>query len=434
VRKAGKRRVERAMTMNVKIIKSAEDYEAAMARLSELMSLDPGADSKEENELELLALVIQDFERQTVPPVKADPIESILFRMDQMQLSRKDLIPYIGSISKVSEVLSRKRSLSLPMIRRLNRGLGIPADILIEDVETDCAVVEQEPEMDFTRFPLGEMLERGCFGDFDGNAQRLKEYAEDLVRKFMQDLMPRQASPAFLRAPMHQRGDRQANDMALKAWHMCVLRKARAVSVTRDYRRETITPDWLRELARLSSFDEGPKLARAYLARHGITLVIEKHFKRTFLDGAALLDGDRPIVALTLRHDRLDNFWFALLHELAHVARHLSSRVLRVHRRPGRQQSRKGRSGGRCHGRGGTDPPKSVGVPPRCGKHCSPKTPSPSPTRSACIRPSWQDVCATKQRTSVCFRSSSARRDRSARYWINERNSRTGKQARLTGS
>ena len=147
--------------MNVKIIKSAEDYEAAMARLSALMSLDPKANSKEENELELLALVIQDFERQTVPPVKADPIESILFRMDQMQLSRKDLIPYIGSISKVSEVLSRKRPLSLPMIRRLNQGLGIPADILIEDVETDSSVVDQEPEMDFTRFPLKEMLERG---------------------------------------------------------------------------------------------------------------------------------------------------------------------------------------------------------------------------------------------------------------------------------
>ena len=81
-----------------------------------------------------------------------------------MQLSRKDLIPYIGSISKVSEVLSRKRPLSLPMIRRLNQGLGIPADILIEDVETDSAVVDQEPEMDFTRFPLKEMLERGCLG------------------------------------------------------------------------------------------------------------------------------------------------------------------------------------------------------------------------------------------------------------------------------
>ncbi len=311
--------------MNVTIIKSAEDYEAAMARLSALMSLDPKANSKEENELELLALVIQDFERQTVPPVKADPIESILFRMDQMQLSRKDLIPYIGSISKVSEVLSRKRPLSLPMIRRLNQGLGIPADILIEDVETDSSVVDQEPEMDFTRFPLKEMLERGCFGDFEGNAQRLKEYAEDLVRKFMQDLLPKQVSPAFLRAPMHQRGDRKADEMALLAWRMCVLRQARAVNAVREYKHGTITPAWMRELAKLSTFDEGPKLAREYLARHGITLVIEKHFKRTFLDGAAMLDNDRPIVALTLRHDRFDNFWFALLHELAHVAKHLTA-------------------------------------------------------------------------------------------------------------
>lgn len=309
--------------MNVKIIKSAKDYEANMARLFELMSLDPKPNSKEENELELLALVIQDFERQTVPHVKADPIESILFRMDQMQLTRKELIPYIGSISKVSEVLSRKRPLSLPMIRRLNQGLGIPADILIEDVETDSSLVDQEPEMDFTRFPLKEMLERGCFGDFEGNVQRLKDYAEDLVRKFMQDLLPKRMEPAFLRAPLHQRGDRQADEMAILAWRMCVLRKAREVISTREYKHGTITPEWLRELAKLSAFDEGPKLAKEHLARHGITLVIEKHFKRTFLDGAAMLDNDRPIVALTLRHDRVDNFWFALLHELAHVAKHL---------------------------------------------------------------------------------------------------------------
>jgi HTH-type transcriptional regulator/antitoxin HigA len=311
------------MAMNVKIIKSAEDYEAAMARLSALMSLNPKPNSKEENELELLALVIQDYERQTVPAVKVDPIESILFRMDQMQLTRKDLIPYIGSISKVSEVLSRKRPLSLPMIRRVHQGLGIPADILIEDVETDSSVVDQEPEMDFTRFPLKEMLERDCFGDFEGNVQRLKDYAEDLVRKFMQDLLPKRMEPAFLRAPMHQRGDRQADEMAILAWRMCVLRKARETISTREYKQGTITPAWLRELAKLSAFDEGPKLAKEYLARHGITLVIEKHFKRTFLDGAAMLDNDRPIVALTLRHDRVDNFWFALLHELAHVAKHL---------------------------------------------------------------------------------------------------------------
>jgi len=310
--------------MNVKIIKSTEEYEAAMARLSALMSLNPKANSKEENELELLALVIEDFERQTVPPIKPDPIESILFRMDQMKLSRKDLIPYLGSISKVSEVLSRKRPLSLPMIRRLNQGLGIPADILIADVGTDSAVVDQEPEIDFARFPLKEMLERGYFGNFEGTNRHLKDYAEDLVRKFMQDLLPKQIGPAFLRAPMNQRGDRPTDEMALLAWRLCVIRHARAINIAKQYKHGSITPAWLRELAKLSSFDQGPRLAREYLARHGITLVIEKHFKRTFLDGAAMLDKDQPIVALTLRHDRFDNFWFALLHELAHVATHLT--------------------------------------------------------------------------------------------------------------
>lgn len=80
------------------------------------------------NELELLSLVIEDFERKTVPPAVVDPIEFIRFRMDQMGLSRKDLVPYIGLTSRVSEVLSRKRPLSLAMIRRLHRGLDIPLD------------------------------------------------------------------------------------------------------------------------------------------------------------------------------------------------------------------------------------------------------------------------------------------------------------------
>jgi HTH-type transcriptional regulator/antitoxin HigA len=77
-------------------------------------------------------------------------MESILFRMDQMKLSRKDLVPFIGSPSKVSEVLARKRPLSLSMIRRLHRGLDIPAEILIEDMSVDSAIVCQDPPMDFT--------------------------------------------------------------------------------------------------------------------------------------------------------------------------------------------------------------------------------------------------------------------------------------------
>lgn len=309
--------------MNIKVIKSSDDYAQAMARLTALMAFDPKNGSREDSELELLALVIEDYERRIVPPVVPDPVEAILFRMDQMKLGRKDLEAYIGSTSKVSEVLSRKRPLSLPMIRRLHRGLNIPADVLIGSAETGAEVIGEEPEMEYAKFPLKEMLDRNCFGDFKGNAQRLKDYAEDLVLKFMQDLLPKQAGPAFLRAPLHQRGTRDADGYALLAWRLCVIKKARANPTPRAYKKGIITAKWLKNLARLSAFEDGPRLAREQLGMAGITLVVEPHFKGTYLDGAAMLDEGRPIVALTLRHDRLDNFWFVLMHELAHVAKHL---------------------------------------------------------------------------------------------------------------
>ncbi len=309
--------------MNIKVIKSGNDYAQAMARFTALMTIDPKDGSKEDGELELLALVIEDYERKIVPPVAPDPIEAILFRMDQMKLGRKDLEAYIGSTSKVSEVLSRKRPLSLSMIRRLHSGLDIPADVLIGSAETSTQVVGEEPQMEYAKFPLKEMMERNCFGDFKGNVQRLKDYAEDLVLKFMKGLLPKQAEPAFLRAPLHQRGARDANAYALLAWRLCVIKNARAKPAPRDYKKGCITAKWLKDLARLSAFDDGPRLAKEQLGMAGITLVIEPHFKGTYLDGAAMLDGGHPIVAMTLRHDRLDNFWFVLLHELAHVAKHL---------------------------------------------------------------------------------------------------------------
>lgn len=308
--------------MKVKLIKNESDYATAMARLSALMAANPDAGSANENELDLLALVIEDYERKIVPPVVPDPIEAILFRLDQAGLTRKDLIPYIGSAPKVSEVLARKRPLSLTMIRRLHQGLGIPADILIGSAESAESVLEAS-DIDYTRFPLKEMLDRGCFGNFTGNANRLKDYAEDLMREFLRGLSPNPAEPVLMRAPLHQCGERRMDEAALLAWRLCVLKSAHAVDLSRDYKKGVITARWLRELARLSAFQEGPKLAREYLARAGIALVVEPHFKGTYLDGAAMLDQGRPIVALTLRHDRLDNFWFVLLHELAHVARHL---------------------------------------------------------------------------------------------------------------
>lgn len=309
--------------MNIKVIKQREDYAQAMARLSALMDLDlqPGGD--QENELELLALVIEDYERKVVPPPMPDPVDAILFRMDQAGLARKDLIPYIGSASKVSEVLSRKRPLSLAMIRKLHKGLGIPAASLISEEQAPQVSLADEPDMDYTRFPLKEMRERGYFDQIVVGARKLKDYAEELMGSFLQGLSPASLQPALLRAPLHQRGVRAMDGDALLAWRLCVLKKARAVELPNAYEKGVVTSQWLRDLAKLSALSEGPKLAREYLANAGIALVVEPHFKGTYLDGAAMLDQGRPIVALTLRHDRLDNFWFALLHELAHVAKHL---------------------------------------------------------------------------------------------------------------
>lgn len=117
--------------MEPRIIKTEADYEAALAHVATLMDAEPG--TAQERELELFALLVEQYEHEHFPIDPPDPVEAILFRMEQEGLSRKDLTTYIGSPSKVSEVLNRKRPLSLSMIRALNNGLGIPADVLLRE-------------------------------------------------------------------------------------------------------------------------------------------------------------------------------------------------------------------------------------------------------------------------------------------------------------
>ncbi len=119
-----------------KVIKNETDYEAALARIDELMNADPG--TAEGDELELLVTLVEMYEEKTHPIDLPDPIDAIKFRMDQMEMKPKDLIPFIGSRSKVSEVLSRQRSLSITMMRKLHEGLGIPAEVLLKETGQDC--------------------------------------------------------------------------------------------------------------------------------------------------------------------------------------------------------------------------------------------------------------------------------------------------------
>jgi len=94
--------------------------------------MDARPNSEEEEELELLSFLVEQYEEAHFPIDLPDPVEAIKFRMEQEGLSRKDLTKYLGSLSKVSEVLAGKRSLSLAMIRSLNDGLRIPAEVLLQ--------------------------------------------------------------------------------------------------------------------------------------------------------------------------------------------------------------------------------------------------------------------------------------------------------------
>lgn len=115
--------------MNIRPIKNESDYEAALARLEAIW--DPAEGSPEADELEVLTVLIEDYENRHHPVPPPDPVDAILFRMEQQGLTRKDLEPLLGGRARVSEVLNRKRGLSMAMIRRLHRELHIPLDSLV---------------------------------------------------------------------------------------------------------------------------------------------------------------------------------------------------------------------------------------------------------------------------------------------------------------
>lgn len=116
---------------HIKLIKNKQDHVKALARIKTLIDKNVMPDSKEADELEVLSLLIEHYEQKNFPIEKPDPIEAIKFRMERLGLLKKDLIPFIGSASKVTEVLNGTRQLSLNMIRKLSNGLGISVEILI---------------------------------------------------------------------------------------------------------------------------------------------------------------------------------------------------------------------------------------------------------------------------------------------------------------
>ncbi len=301
------------MASKIKVIRTEEDYEEALALVEELMNKAPDPDSEDGEKLNLLTTLVQDYESKNFPSSLPDPVDAILFRMEQDNLKPSDLVPYIGSRSKVSEVLSRKRPLTISMMRSLEKGLGIPAKVLLQEADQF-----RDDQVIWSRFPLREMWKRGYFGKI-----KLKtSESENLLSTFFQSV----GSPALTFGMLRKsnyRFSRPVDKHALVAWSTFVIKKANKITFKSDFENGTVSLDFMRQLSHLSAEKNGPLLARDFLKDHGIALVIEPHFPQTYLDGATMsANGKHPIIGLTLRYDRVDNFWFTLMHELAHISLH----------------------------------------------------------------------------------------------------------------
>ena len=303
----------------IKPIRTEQDYEHALARIDALMDATPG--SPEFDELDVLVDLVELYESKHEPMGYPSPLAAIEFRMEQGNLRPRDLIPFIGSRAKVSEVLSGKRAITMPMARALHQHLGIPADVLLRDSDIDLD--DQLAGINWSRFPVKPMAKLGWIPA----GRNLVKRAEAIMRGLIDRAGgPDVAGAALYRKNDHMRANAKVDTYALKAWCWQVLAMGNENSPEAEYVPGSVTPHFLRELAQLSSFEDGPRLAREVLSKHGIALVIVSHLPRTYLDGAALqLRDGRPVVGLTLRYDRIDNFWFCLLHELAHVGRHLDN-------------------------------------------------------------------------------------------------------------
>lgn len=291
--------------MTMKPIRTRAEHKAAVQRIRALMlSNEHGALS---DEIEVLSTLVDQFERRTIKIDAPTPVTAIKFRMQQTGLTPRQLEPYIGSRARVSEVLGGKRSLSLDMIRALHDGLGIPYESLIEKSE----ITRSQP-FPVSRPVLNKLAHIGLTitaADVDGF----------LHEAFGHNPLP----PLLARRTLTHRASTKTDDAALLLWQAAALVRAAKLRLHGSFDKDRLTNKFFRDFSKLSALPDGPRQAKEFLIRHGIIFLVNPILPGTFLDGAVmLLNSQTPIIALTLRYDRVDNFWFTLLHELAHLARH----------------------------------------------------------------------------------------------------------------
>jgi HTH-type transcriptional regulator/antitoxin HigA len=302
--------------LDIKPIKTATDHAWAMDQIDTLMLKDDLPEEDVRN-LEVLAILVEKYESEHFLVQLPTQVEAIEFRIDQLGINRSQLATLIDfPKSRVSEVLNGKRKPSLDMMRALHEKLKIPADVLLGKAE--ATLPEPCPGVDWKSFPIMEMFNLGWLGKVKPKVDEI----EVCVRNLMSSA--RVSIPQFAGVRFRGAENKEPNPYSVNAWLMKAMGEAISCESEHDFNANDVGHGFRREIAKLSLYSDGPQRAFRKLNEAGITAVYVPCLKKTHIDGACFsLPSGKPAIAVSLRHHRLDNFWFTLLHECAHVEKHL---------------------------------------------------------------------------------------------------------------
>ena len=239
-------------------------------------------------------------------------------------LSQKDLARKLGLREQAIQrwEAERYRSISLSNFQKVAMALGVRWQMQDASSGERWPLVYDVTKGDFTKL-LRHARENGWLETGDAS----DENAIATLIRYVGDHVNRYGTPSLLRTGLNERRGREgvvdyAHDWSLLSWKAQVTRRAEAIIVKSKPKYRPIDVAWLIDLVRLSQFDDGPTRAVSLLLEHGIVLVAEPQVAGMSVDGAAFLADDVPVIGMTLLRDTVDNFWFTLLHEVAHVILH----------------------------------------------------------------------------------------------------------------
>jgi len=302
------------------VIKQTKSKVLAKAELDALRS-----------EYENLSMQLHEYEALksgTVEILKASNLEElpkILIRARIAKgLSQRQLAEAIGLKEQQIQRYEAEEyaSANLHRLVEVAHALGLSiSEVAKLRAEPQRPLSVDENDLAWDRFPIKEMFRRKWFEGFSGSLEEAVSNADVIVKEFVKNAIDR---PVQSLARQRVRLGGVVNRYALIAWQCRIISLANKQKLKNKYKQNAITKEWLTKIAQLSSADNWSKKVIECLQNFGVRLVIESHLPNTYLDGATFLLSDgSPVIGMTLYRDRIDNFWFVLLHELIHIMKHL---------------------------------------------------------------------------------------------------------------